>query len=783
MTSNSQFLWQQDYFRRFADIYAQRVLPLTIFTGSGSSLSAGYPNWDQLVDRLVTQLKSLRATTIGDAFLENELQKIKSLESNWDKIEYLSTALSTQYQYAVRAILKKEFTEKNTPSYDLWRLNPRTFLTVNLDGIAKVAYASHKTGIPLQNDSGFSVGSRSDTFSFNHKTFVELHGNIDDPASCVLTRSDLDRLLSTNRYLSYVRSIFSQSAVLFYGVGLDDASVGGHIQYLREIELNGGEFFIICKRNDEALRQIRSIPVQPIFIDEFGWDSGLRIFIDTIINYRPNEIQRGPVFSGSDGFASPLVSAESLVQLTPNEIRTELSKVDSNKFMSENQFDFAKYAAFCEEYDSPIYLSTRVAPGTSNNNWLSLKVDREIGKGNFGRVYLASAEDGSQRAIKVAHAEVRDNDLMLASFRRGVSSMRILSNDSIPGTVKIVSASELPPSIIMEYVNGINFEDYVYQFGDSPLFDRLKIIKRVCEIVQSCHLHESIVLHRDLRPANIMIGGEYWERYDSEQVYVLDFDLSWFKGATGSEYYMNSTQDLGYLAPEQLDQRSVYSTRSALVDVFGAGMLLYFSIQREHPFANASRAADWSERCLQAGRRGYNTSFRSCSWRLARLIHKATWPKQEQRPLLGSFLKELETIIDVLEGVYPDDTSVVYDEICFSMDPAMASDMSFDGRERKLFTPSGTEIFIQNTIESITFNVRHVIGETVDRRKRRQLLEVAFLRATELVEAIGKVDTKNSGVGQGSISLRFTIKIPRSINEMNKIKDRLSDIVSAASVV
>lgn len=278
MESNSEFLWKQDYFKRFANVYSQKVLPLTVFTGAGSSRTAGLPSWDELVEKLISQLISLRKGVFGDAFLEREIQEINSQSSNWDKIELLSRYLDSQYVYAVRAILKNESVSAPDALASLWKLSPSTFLTLNLDGLASQAYANLRTGVPLRTDCGFTIGGRMDTFSAGHNKLVELHGNIDEPTNWVLTQSDLEKLLQNRRYISYIRSILSQSLVLFYGVGIDDVSVGGHLKYLREIELNGGEFFILCKRSDSIINKIHDIPVQPIFLEGHDWEKGLKIF-------------------------------------------------------------------------------------------------------------------------------------------------------------------------------------------------------------------------------------------------------------------------------------------------------------------------------------------------------------------------------------------------------------------------------------------------------------------------------------------------------------------------
>src|SRR5690606_35517164 len=111
-----------------------------------------------------------------------------------------------------------------------------------------------------------------------------------------------------------------------------------------------------------------------------------------------------------------------------------------------------------------------------------------------------------------------------------------LSKSEIPGVVRLIDASEIPPSIIMEYVQGVDLQKYINDNYAGSILEKLNIFRWISEIIFECHSHERIILHRDLRPSNIMITGEYWERVTKEDIRILDFDLSWFQGASGAEF-------------------------------------------------------------------------------------------------------------------------------------------------------------------------------------------------------------------------------------------------------
>src|SRR5208337_4287732 len=98
----------------------------------------------------------------------------------------------------------------------------------------------------------------------------------------------------------------------------------------------------------------------------------------------------------------------------------------------------------------------------------------------------------------------------------------------------------------------------------------------------SAHSIREQVLHRDLKPGNVLLEGYSYEEEDPiRYVKVVDFDLCWHKYAT-AQTIVHHKGSRGYAAPEMFDH-SLGSSRKASVDVFGLGMLLYFVLTDNHP--------------------------------------------------------------------------------------------------------------------------------------------------------------------------------------------------------
>ena len=141
-------------------------------------------------------------------------------------------------------------------------------------------------------------------------------------------------------------------------------------------------------------------------------------------------------------------------------------------------------------------------------------------------------------------------------------------------------------------------------------------------------------------------GSDEWE------VVVLDFDLSWHRGAAEKSITIRSETGiaLGYLAPEQITEIRGVSTRNTAVDSFGLGMTLYFLFTGQHPIANASTQAEWPKRLRDAMRSRFQPPWQSLPVRMARLIERATHPEQQRCLDMAQIQFELERLRDALRS-------------------------------------------------------------------------------------------------------------------------------------
>ena len=183
------------------------------------------------------------------------------------------------------------------------------------------------------------------------------------------------------------------------------------------------------------------------------------------------------------------------------------------------------------------------------------KIISPLGSGGFGTVYLA--EDtwiDKKVAIKVPHRQGLD-------FGELLHEPRLLASVSHPNIVAITTAEKQDNVffIVMEYVPGETLENIIATRGPLDLHRALDYTCQICNAVD--HAHKQGVIHRDLRPANVLVG-------ENDMLKVADFGTSRFL-----EIAAHGTTVIGsppYMAPEQFQGKAVFAS-----DLYSLGVTMY----------------------------------------------------------------------------------------------------------------------------------------------------------------------------------------------------------------
>lgn len=206
------------------------------------------------------------------------------------------------------------------------------------------------------------------------------------------------------------------------------------------------------------------------------------------------------------------------------------------------------------------------------------RIDEKVARGGLATVYRARGE-GARSARSAAFKVLRrglDTDDVIARFR---AERQILASLHHPSIARMLDAGALAdgrPFIVMEFVDGEPITAYCEQRGVDTS-GRLRLLVEVLHALHHAHLNR--VVHRDVKPSNVLVSRE-------GKVVLLDFGIARLLDggrASGASPMTGAGVSLltpGYASPEQYSGQFV-STAS---DVYQAGLMLYEFLTGERPF-------------------------------------------------------------------------------------------------------------------------------------------------------------------------------------------------------
>jgi hypothetical protein len=201
------------------------------------------------------------------------------------------------------------------------------------------------------------------------------------------------------------------------------------------------------------------------------------------------------------------------------------------------------------------------------------RIVAKLGQGGMGEVYRADDLVLQQAvALKFLPPEATNNPQSLDRFRNEV---RIARQVSHPNVCRVYDLGEINGQLFlsMEYVDGEDLGVLLRRIGRLPDAKALEISRKLCAGLAAAH--EKGVLHRDLKPGNIMLDSH-------GQVLITDFGLAALAGQVEGAEVRNGTP--AYMAPEQLDGKEV-TVRS---EIYSLGLVLYEIFTGKRPFESAT---------------------------------------------------------------------------------------------------------------------------------------------------------------------------------------------------
>lgn len=219
-------------------------------------------------------------------------------------------------------------------------------------------------------------------------------------------------------------------------------------------------------------------------------------------------------------------------------------------------------------------------------------IERELGRGGSAIVYLArdlrDANGDGRVALKLLHHEFSGSK----AAQRFELEVRLLREFEHPHILPVTDAGEWDgrPFYAMPYVDGESLQGRLKRERRLPFTEVVRIGQRLCEAL--AYAHERKVVHRDVKPANVMLAGD--------AVYLTDFGVA--KALEPIEGAPHSTTGVArgtraYMSPEQVVADRDLDHRS---DIFSLGCVLYEMIAGVRPFYSADEGRELMRRLVEA---------------------------------------------------------------------------------------------------------------------------------------------------------------------------------------
>jgi formylglycine-generating enzyme required for sulfatase activity/tRNA A-37 threonylcarbamoyl transferase component Bud32 len=210
------------------------------------------------------------------------------------------------------------------------------------------------------------------------------------------------------------------------------------------------------------------------------------------------------------------------------------------------------------------------------------KILSELGEGGMGTVYLAEQTEPVRRRVALKLIKLgMDSKAIVARFEQERQALALMQHDGIAKVFDCGTSERGQPYFVMEYVKGTPINVYCDRNRVS-LPGRIALMQQVCAAVT--HAHQKGVVHRDLKPGNVLIT----EDGDKVQVKIIDFGLAKAMGQKLVEatLFTEAGQVVGtpeYMAPEQADPTNAdIDTRA---DVYSLGVMLHELLVGSLPFS------------------------------------------------------------------------------------------------------------------------------------------------------------------------------------------------------
>jgi serine/threonine protein kinase len=218
-------------------------------------------------------------------------------------------------------------------------------------------------------------------------------------------------------------------------------------------------------------------------------------------------------------------------------------------------------------------------PPRVGTTFAGYRIERILGRGGMSVVYLAEHPRLKNAvALKLLAPELAEGDVFRERLLR---ESRLAASVNHPNVVPVYDTGEEDGTLFisMRFVDGRDLRRTLREDGVPPVGDALDLCAQVAAALDDAHRHG--LVHRDVKPANILI------QHEPRHVYVADFGLTKHSDARSGATASGLVGTIDYMAPEQIEGRSV----DGRADLYALGCIAFECLTGRVPFRLDSEVA------------------------------------------------------------------------------------------------------------------------------------------------------------------------------------------------
>jgi serine/threonine protein kinase len=200
------------------------------------------------------------------------------------------------------------------------------------------------------------------------------------------------------------------------------------------------------------------------------------------------------------------------------------------------------------------------------------EVEKILGRGGMGVVYMARQKPlGRKVAVKMILSWHCEDESFIRRFKREATLVSQISHANVVAVYDVVE-HEGNWCIVLEFVEGRSLKEEIDRLGRVPVAAALRVAEQTAEALEFCHRRK--IVHRDIKPDNIMIDGD-------RRVKVMDFGVAKDVNSTQRTQTGVAIGTPKYMSPEQAQGLPDIDGRS---DIYSLGCVLFEMVTGRVPF-------------------------------------------------------------------------------------------------------------------------------------------------------------------------------------------------------